>query len=162
VPEQPGPHGMQGIDFIQDLAVILAAAGILGWACQRVGLSVVVGFIAAGILVGPHTPPFAFVTDALRIEMAAQVGIVFLMFSIGLRLSLRRLRRLGLSLFVAVFAGAGIVYYLTRSFGAVAGFGGTESCSWLQCSWSPLRRSSAKSWRKPGRPMSGRVSWRWA
>jgi monovalent cation:H+ antiporter-2, CPA2 family len=118
---------MQGIDFIQDLAVILAAAGILGWACQRIGLSVVVGFIAAGILVGPHTPPFAFVTDALRIEMAAQVGIVFLMFSIGLRLSLRRLRRLGLSLFVAVFAGAGIVYYLTRSFGAVAGFGGTES-----------------------------------
>ncbi|HEX2100592.1 MAG TPA: cation:proton antiporter, partial [Candidatus Synoicihabitans sp.] len=118
---------MQGIDFIQDLAVILVAAGVLGWLCQRVGLSVVVGFIAAGIIVGPHTPPFAFVTDSGRIQTAAQVGIVFLMFSIGLRLSLRRLRRLGLSLLIAVFAGAGVVYYLTRLLGAVAGFGGTES-----------------------------------
>jgi monovalent cation:H+ antiporter-2, CPA2 family len=118
---------MQGIDFIQDLAVILVAAGTLGWVCQRLGLSVVVGFLAAGILVGPHTPPFAFVTDAGRIETAAQVGIVFLMFSIGLRLSLRRLRRLGLSLLVAVFGGAGVVYYLTRLFGAISGFDGTES-----------------------------------
>jgi monovalent cation:H+ antiporter-2, CPA2 family len=118
---------MQGIDFIQDLAVILVAAGILGWACQRAGLSVVVGFIAAGILVGPHTPPFAFITDSIRIETAAQVGIVFLMFSIGLRLSLRRLRRLGLTLLIAVFLAAGIVYYFSRLFGAVMGFGGTQS-----------------------------------
>lgn len=118
---------MDGIDFIQDLAIILIAAGTLGWLCQRAGLSVVVGFIAAGILVGPHTPPIAWVTDSVRIETAAQVGIVFLMFSIGLRLSIRRLRRLGLSLLFAVFAGAGGIYYLTRSLGALLALSGTES-----------------------------------
>ena len=42
---------MHGIDFIQDLAVILAVAALVGWACQRIGLSVVVGFLAAGIVV---------------------------------------------------------------------------------------------------------------
>lgn len=40
---------MHGILFIQDLAVILVVAGAVGWACQRVGLSVIVGFFAAGI-----------------------------------------------------------------------------------------------------------------
>ena len=62
---------MHGIDFIQDLAVITAAAGFFGWACQRIGLSMVVGFIAAGILVGPSTPPFALVSDSGHIATAA-------------------------------------------------------------------------------------------
>ncbi len=118
---------MHGIDFIQDLAVILVMAALVGWVCQRIGLSVVVGFLLAGILVGPHTPPFSLVTDEARIATAAQVGLVFLMFSIGLKLSIRKLRRLGLSLLLGVFASAGLVYYLTRLVGVVIGFDNTES-----------------------------------
>jgi len=49
-----------------------------------------------------------------RIETLAQVGLVFLMFSIGLRLSLRKLRRLGLPLLAAVFLGSLAMYYLSR------------------------------------------------
>ncbi len=117
---------MQGVDFIQDMAVILAVAGLVGWFCQRVGLSVVVGYLAAGIVVGPFTPPFAFVTDVGRIDTAAQVGLVFLMFSIGMQLSLRRLRRMGPGLMLAVFASAGLLYYLVRGLGAAMGLEGTE------------------------------------
>ncbi|MFH1497440.1 MAG: cation:proton antiporter [Verrucomicrobiota bacterium] len=117
---------MQGVDFIQDLAVILTVAGVVGWLCQRMGLSVVVGYLAAGIMVGPHTPPFAFVSDVVRIDTAAQVGLVFLMFSIGLQLSIRRLRRMGPGLLLAVFAGAGLLYYLVRGLGAALGLDGTE------------------------------------
>ncbi|MEI6861468.1 MAG: cation:proton antiporter [Verrucomicrobiota bacterium] len=118
---------MHGIEFIQDLAVILVVAGIVGWACQRAGLSVVVGYLVAGMIVGPHTPPFSLVTDEVRVGTAAQAGLVFLMFSIGLKLSLRRLRRLGAALLLAVFVSAGIIYYLTRVAGAVAGLGPLES-----------------------------------
>lgn len=118
---------MHGIYFIQDLALILLIAGIVGWICQRLGLSVVVGFLVAGMVVGPYTPPFSLVTDAVRIETAAQVGLVFLMFGIGLRLSLRRLRRMGISLLLATFGGAVGVYYLTRLFGTAAGWNPTES-----------------------------------
>lgn len=118
---------MHGLYFIQDLAVILVVAGVVGWVCQRIGLSVVVGFLVAGMVVGPYTPPFAFVTDTERIETLAQLGLVFLMFSVGMRLSLRKLRRLGASLFVAAMSGAVVVYYLTRLLGAALGWNTTES-----------------------------------
>ena len=117
---------MHGILFIQDLAVILVVAGAVGWLCQRIGLSVVVGFLAAGILVGPGMPYLALVSDVGRIEVLAQVGLVFLMFSIGLRLSLRRLNRLGLPLLAAVFGSAIAMYYLSRLLAAALGWSSTE------------------------------------
>jgi CPA2 family monovalent cation:H+ antiporter-2 len=99
----------------------------VGWLCQRLGLSVVVGFLTAGILIGPYTPPFALVTDIGRVDTLAQMGLVFLMFSIGLKLSLRRLERLGLSLLLAVSSGAAIIFYVTRLAGAVVGWSNRES-----------------------------------
>ena len=118
---------MHGIQFIQDLAVVLVVAGVVGWVCQRLGLSVIVGFLAAGMVVGPYTPPLTLVNDVERIGTLAQVGLVFLMFSIGLKLSVRKLRRLGLSLMVATFGGALVMYYLTRLLGAALGWSGIES-----------------------------------
>jgi len=118
---------MHGIQFIQDLAVILVVAGVFGWICQRLGLSVIVGFLVAGMVVGPFTPPFTLVNDVDRIETLAQLGLVFLMFSIGLKLSVRKLRRLGLSLMLATFGGALVMYYLTRLLGATLGLSSTQS-----------------------------------
>ncbi len=117
---------MHGILFIQDLAVILLVAGAVGWMCQRVGLSIVAGFLTAGILVGPGMPYLALVSDVGRIETLGQVGLVFLMFSIGLRLSLRKLRRLGLPLLAAVFGGATAMYYLSRLLAAALDWNSTE------------------------------------
>ena len=117
---------MEGVQLIQDLAVILLVAGVVGWLCQRIGFSVVVGFLIAGMVIGPYTPPFALVTDVRRVEMLAQLGLVFLMFSIGLQLSLRKLRRLGFGLIVATFAGALGVYQLSRMAAAALGWGAAE------------------------------------
>lgn len=118
---------MTGIDFIQDLAIVMLVAGLVGWLCHRVGLSVIVGFLAAGMVIGPFTPPFSLVTDPGRIETLAQVGLVFLMFSIGMKLSLRKLRRLGLSLLVATFVTALIVYNLSRLGSPLLGFSGMSA-----------------------------------
>jgi len=109
---------MHGIDFIKDLAVVMLVAGLVGWACHRVGLSAVVGYLVAGMVIGPYTPPFSLVSDIGRIETLAQVGLIYLMFSIGMGLSLRKLRRLGLSLVLATFTGAIVMYNLTRIVGA--------------------------------------------
>lgn len=117
---------MHGINFIQDLAVILVVAGVVGWFCQRIGLSVVLGYLLAGMVVGPYTPPVTLVSNPERIQTLAQIGLVFLMFSIGLRLSLRRLRRLGLALLLATTFGAAVVFYLTRLLGLVLGFAPRE------------------------------------
>src|SRR5882672_3462933 len=118
---------MHGIDFIKDLAVVMLVAGLVVWACHRAGLSVVVGYLVAGMVIGPYTPPFSLVSDIGRIETLAQVGLVFLMFSIGMGLSLRKLRRLGLSLVLATFTGAIIMYNLTRAVGGALGWSPIET-----------------------------------
>ncbi len=118
---------MHGIDFIKDLAVVMLVAGLVGWACHRAGLSVVVGYLLAGVVIGPHTPPFSLVTDIPRVETLASVGLVFLMFSIGMGLSLRKLRRLGLSLVLATFMGAIVMYNLTRALGGAMGWSAIDT-----------------------------------
>lgn len=118
---------MQGIEFIKDLAVVMLVAGLVGWACHRAGLSAVVGYLVAGMVIGPYTPPFSLVSDIARIETLAQVGLVYLMFSIGMGLSLRKLRRLGLSLVLATFIGAILMYNLTRVIGGAVGWGSVET-----------------------------------
>ena len=118
---------MHGIDFIQDLAVVLLVAGLVGWLCHRIGLSVIVGYLGAGMLVGPFTPPFSLVTDVERIEVLSQLGLVFLMFGIGMHLSLRRLRRMGLPLVVATVVNTVLIYYLTRVLGAAMHWNSMET-----------------------------------
>ena len=116
---------MDGTLFIQDLALVLLAAGLAGALCKRLGMSVIVGFLAAGLLIGPHIPLFSLVTDVERIQTLSQVGLVFLMFSIGLGLSLTKLARLGLPTLVGTALGAFGMLHLTQLLGAFAG-------------WSPL------------------------
>lgn len=113
---------MEGIDFIEDLAAVMIAAGVFGSLCKRIGLSVIVGYLAAGILLGPYTPPFAFIHDLKQIHTLSQLGLVFLMFSIGLELSLNKLRSLGPGMAIATGLGAFFVFNLTQALGTVAGW----------------------------------------
>jgi CPA2 family monovalent cation:H+ antiporter-2 len=118
---------MSELNLVQDLAIVTFFAGVAGFLCHKIGLSSVVGFILAGLLVGPHTPPFALVADLGRIEALSQLGLVFLMFSIGLHLSLGKLRRMGMGLVLAVALGAALVFNLTRSICPLLGVGQTQS-----------------------------------
>ena len=113
---------MHGIDFIQDLAIVLLAAGIAGALCKRIGLSVIVGYLVAGIAVGPHTPPFGLIHDVGSIETLSQIGLVFLMFAIGLELSLTKLGRLGLPLLITTVLGAFFIFNLTHLLGLFTGW----------------------------------------
>jgi CPA2 family monovalent cation:H+ antiporter-2 len=105
---------MPGIQLIGDLAVVLVIAGGVAWLCQRLRLSVVVGYLVAGAVIGPNTPPFALVADLERVETLAQLGLVFLVFWIGLNLSLSRLRNLGFSVIAATAIGALLVLNACR------------------------------------------------
>lgn len=118
---------MGALGLIRDLAIVLTVAGASGWLCRRFGLSVVVGYLVAGMLVGPHTPPFQLITDLNRVQTLGQLGLVFLIFSIGLGLSLGRLQRLGLSVMLATGIGALIMLQVSRLFGAAFGWTSTES-----------------------------------
>jgi CPA2 family monovalent cation:H+ antiporter-2 len=65
----------------------------------------VLGYIVAGVLIGPHTPPYTFVTNEETIRTLAELGVVFLLFSLGLEFSLRHLRQVGATALVSAIAG---------------------------------------------------------
>ncbi|PTY03258.1 sodium:proton exchanger [Opitutaceae bacterium EW11] len=118
---------MDGIGLIQDLAIVLLAAGLAGSLCRRIGLSVIVGYLLAGVIVGPYTPPFSWILDVGRIEALSQVGMVFLMFGIGLGLSVSRLARMGAPTLVATALGAFFMLNLTKVLGYFVGWTGEQS-----------------------------------
>ena len=118
---------MQNVDFIQDLAVVLLIAGIAAAICRKARLSSIVGYLGAGILIGPYTPPFAFVTDMERIHTLSQVGLIFLMFGIGLGLSLSRLRSMGAQMVFATGLCAFFVLNLALLLGQVVGWSTVQS-----------------------------------
>lgn len=115
---------MTGIDFIKDLGVIILVAAAAGWLCSRLGLPLLVGYITAGLLVGPHVPFFAMVGDANRIHALAQVGLVFLVFQLGQGLEIKRLKTMGLPLVLATLVIAILVFNGSRLLAYVFGWHG--------------------------------------
>lgn len=96
---------MHVIEFIHDLAIIMLAAGIVTVVFHLMRQPVVLGYIVAGVLIGPHTPPYTFVTNEETIRTLAELGVVFLLFSLGLEFSLRHLRQVGATALVSAIAG---------------------------------------------------------
>ena len=92
---------MHGVAFLQDLAVVMIVAGLVTIICHRLKQPVVLGYIIAGVIIGPHTPPFPFIKDEESIQTLAELGVVFLMFSLGLEFSLRKLRKVGFAALIA-------------------------------------------------------------
>src|SRR5438132_880871 len=117
---------MSGYDLVQDLAIVLVIAGIVGFVFQRIGLSNIVGFLVAGLLVGPHASRFGLVTDPRAIEALSQLGLAFLMFSIGLDLSISKMRRFGPGVAIAVVISAALVFNAFRFLTPLLGMGGRE------------------------------------
>ncbi|KAF2409020.1 cation:proton antiporter [Pseudomonas antarctica] len=94
---------MHAISFIQDLAVIMLVAGFVTILFHRLKQPVVLGYIVAGFIIGPHTPPFGLIHDEDTIKTLAELGVIFLMFCLGLEFSLRKLFKVGATAFIAAF-----------------------------------------------------------
>ncbi len=80
---------MHGLDLILTLTTGLAIALVLGYITHRLGLSPIVGYLLAGIVVGPDTP--GFIADQSIAEQLAEVGVILLMFGVGLEFHLNEL-----------------------------------------------------------------------
>lgn len=81
--------------LISDLGLILGAAALVTLLFQRLKQPIVLGYILAGFLVGPNTHIFPTVTDIKNVEVWAQIGVIVLLFSLGLEFSFRKLMRVG-------------------------------------------------------------------
>jgi len=92
---------MHSVTFLQDLAVVMIVAGLVTLICHRFKQPVVLGYIIAGVIIGPYTPPAAFIHDKQTIDTLAELGIILLMFSLGLEFNLRKLTKVGASAIIA-------------------------------------------------------------
>src|SRR5512133_1967452 len=80
---------MHEVTLLIDIAVALVVAFIGGVLARRIGLPTIVGYLLAGIAIGPFTP--GFVGDTETISQLAELGVIFLMFGVGLHFSLKDL-----------------------------------------------------------------------
>jgi CPA2 family monovalent cation:H+ antiporter-2 len=100
-------------EFLVELVELVIAAAVVAYVCHRLGLVPIVGFLVAGILIGPSA--LGLVQDPRLIEAASEIGVMLLLFTIGIEFSLEKLARIkGL-----IFGGGGLQLLLTTA--AVAG-----------------------------------------
>ncbi|MDR6356413.1 hypothetical protein Q3H58_003084 [Pseudomonas psychrotolerans] len=118
---------MHALAFIQDMAVIMLVAGVVTILFHRFKQPVVLGYILAGFIIGPHTPPFGLIHDEESIKTLAEVGVIFLMFSLGLEFSLRKLFRVGATAFIAAFLEISLMLWLGYQVGQLFGWSHMDS-----------------------------------
>ena len=99
---------------ILEIGIVLLAAAAFGWTARRVGLPAVVGYLLLGVVVSPFTP--GYVADRHQIQLLADIGVVLLLFEVGIEVDLLRIRREQRGLLVA----APLQVALTTVIGAAA------------------------------------------
>lgn len=89
--------------LIEDLALILIVAAITTLLFRRIKQPLVLGYIIAGFLVGPHLSITPTVVDTTNVKTLAEIGVIFLLFSLGLEFSFKKLMRVGGSASITAF-----------------------------------------------------------
>jgi len=117
---------MHEIGFIRDLAVVMIVAGATTILFQRMRQPVLLGYILAGMLIGPHTPG-VLVGDPRAIDDISNLGVVLLMFTLGLEFSVRKLREVGIGVLAAAVAEVGLMLWIGYGIGGLFGWTGMDA-----------------------------------
>jgi CPA2 family monovalent cation:H+ antiporter-2 len=107
-------------DFlVQDFAVIMIVAAIMLVITHRLKQPMVIGYILAGMLIGPYTPPFSLIHNVSSLNSFAELGIVMLLFVIGTEFPIAKLRSVGrISITVALLESIGtliVVFFVAQT-----------------------------------------------
>ena len=116
--------------MIQDLALMLVVAGVVTIIFKKLKQPLVLGYILAGFLVSPHMPYTASVVDTDNIQLWADIGVMFLLFSLGLDFSFKKILKMGAS---PIISTATIIFSMSM-LGVIVGhlFGWSQmDCTFL-------------------------------
>ena len=114
---------------IQDLSIILFTAAITSLLSQRIKQPPVLGYLLAGIILGPHVPGIVIgAQESLHLTHAlSELGVILLMFTIGIEFSLRKIARIGVSAGLTALIEVGLMVSLGYLAGRLFGWNATES-----------------------------------
>ena len=110
-------------DLIKDLALILAVAGIVSLIFKRLKQPLVLGYIVAGFLAGPHMVWVPTISDVHDVQVWADIGVIVLLFSLGLEFSFKKVVRMGVAPVIAVSVIIFAMMLLGSSVGSLFGWG---------------------------------------
>jgi monovalent cation:H+ antiporter-2, CPA2 family len=106
---------------IQDFAIIMVVASVMALVSYRLNQPMVIGYIVAGIIIGPHTPPFSFILHPEILNLLAEIGIVLLLFVVGLEYPIAKLRSVGRKALIIAFSEAFGTFGLGFAVGQIIG-----------------------------------------
>lgn len=110
--------------MIEDLCIIMLTAGLTSLLFKLLKQPVVLGYIVAGIIVGPHLLGGTWISDEESVETWGQIGVLFLLFSLGLEFSFKKLIEVGSTAIIG--AGVIVVGMMTTGFFVGKAFGWTD------------------------------------
>lgn len=116
-----GPGAELGDIVVMDLAVIMLVAALMIAVAYKLKQPMVIGYILAGMIIGPYTPPFSLVSSLETVNLLAELGIIMLLFVVGTEFPVAKLKSVGrLALVVALAEALGtllIVLFIAQSLG---------------------------------------------
>ena len=113
--------------LISDLALMLLTAGVVTIVFRKLNQPVVLGYILAGFLIGPYMPFFFTVADKASISTWSEIGIIILMFSLGLEFNLHKLVQVGGTGVITAFTEVGGMLLVGYATGQLLGWGIMDS-----------------------------------
>lgn len=115
-----------------DLAIILITAGIVTVIFKWLKQPLVLGYIVAGFFIGPYFPWFPAITDETDVRVWSDIGIVFLMFALGLEFSIKKLKKVGGTGAITALTELLMMFLIGSSVGRLLGWESMD-CIFLGC-----------------------------
>jgi Kef-type K+ transport systems, membrane components len=109
--------------LLSDLALILIVAGCVTLFFKKLKQPLVLGYIVAGVLSGPYISIFPTVQNVENIEFWGKIGVIFLLFGLGLEFSLKKIKKVGGPGFITVFFECAMMFSMGFLVGRILGMG---------------------------------------
>src|SRR5919199_1137879 len=81
--------------IVQDFTIIMVVASVMALVSYKLKQPMVIGYIIAGMIIGPYTPPFSLLINLDILNLFAEIGIILLLFVVGMEFPIEKLRRIG-------------------------------------------------------------------
>ncbi len=118
--------------LFMDLALILITAGVITVVFKWLKQPLVLGYILAGFFIGPYFHWFPVITDPTSVQVWSDIGIVFLMFALGLEFSIKKLKKVGTTGAITALTELAIMFLIGNTVGHLLGFKDMD-CIFLGC-----------------------------
>ncbi len=115
-----------------DLAIILITAGVITVIFKWLKQPLVLGYIVAGFFIGPYFPWFPAISDDTNVHVWSDIGIVFLMFALGLEFSIKKLKKVGATGAITALTELAVMFVIGNTIGHIFGMN-DMSCIFLGC-----------------------------